>query len=124
MGIRQFLGEGFHEHKTTAFKWILSLVAVGVFFLAISTFSTSQRLRAEQQAQSQSAVANHTQTLDEIKAAVSQLKASNEADHTTTIKYINCVLVGLTEAGQSGNALSVYQTCLANSQIPANTTGN
>lgn len=123
MGTIQFIKEGFHSHKASAFKIILSLVAIVVFLFAISAYNTSQDFKAQQALQSQKSVAAHTQTLNEIQSAVTQLKASNEADHTTTIKYINCVLVGLTEAGQSGNALSVYQTCLANSQIPASTVG-
>jgi long-subunit fatty acid transport protein len=124
MTVDQFLKEGFHEHKASAFKFVLSLVAAAIFLFAASAFNTSQHLKAQQTAESQAAVANHTKTIDEIQQAVSQLKASNQADHTTTIKYINCVLVGLTEAGAAGNALSVYQTCLANSQIPVGTTGN
>lgn len=121
MGAVQFIKEGFYSHKATAFKGILVFIALVVFLLAISSFSTSQRLKSEQTQESQAAVLNHTKTIEEIQQAVNQLKASNAADHTTTIKYINCVLVGLTEAGQTDNALTVYQTCLANSQIPPGT---
>jgi Tfp pilus assembly protein PilV len=113
-----FIKEGLHAHKASAFKVVLILVAIAVFLLAVSQFSTAQHLKTEQSIQSQKALAAHTQTLDEIQSAVTQLKASNAADHTVTIKYINCVLVGITAAGANGNALPVYRTCLANSQIP------
>lgn len=126
MGIGQFLKEGFHEHKASAFKIILSLVAVVVFLFAISAYNTSQNLKTEQTQAYQAAVLNHTKTIDEIQAAVVALKASNAADHTVTIKYINCVLVGITQANPPNSqsaVLAVYQSCLANSQIagtPAN----
>ena len=116
MGVIEFLKEGFIHHKATAFKGILSFVAIVVFLFALSAFNTSQRIKEQQAAQSQSAVANHTQTLNEIENAVEQLKASNQADHTQTIKYINCVLVGVTGitpgTESQSQALSVYQTCL------------
>lgn len=121
MGVIAFLKEGFIHHKATAFKGILSFVAVVVFLFALSSFNTSERLKAQQAAQAQSAVTNHTQTLNEIQNAVTQLKASNQADHTVTIKYINCVLVGITQANPPNNQaaiLAVYKQCLANSQIP------
>lgn len=124
MGVGQFLKEGFHKHKASAFKIILSLVAVIVFLFAISAYNTSQNLKSQQALQSQKSVAAHTQTLDQIKVlttqlntAVTQLKNSNAADHTQTIKYINCVLVGVTGISSGINsqsqALTVYQTCLA-----------
>lgn len=118
MGIATFLKEGFHSHKATAFKITLVFIALAVFLLAISQYSTAQHLKSQQTLQAQKSVAAHTQTLDEIQQAVIELKASNAADHTATIKYINCVLVGLSAAGATGNALPVYQTCLLNSQIP------
>lgn len=121
MGIIAFLKEGFIHHKATAFKGILSFVAVVVFLFALLAFNTSERLKAQQAAQARSTVTNHTQTLNEIKNAVTQLKASNQADHTVTIKYINCVLVGITQANLSNNQaaiLAVYKQCLSNSQIP------
>lgn len=116
MGVIAVLKEGFIHHKATAFKGILSFVAVVVFLFALSAFNTSERLKTQQAAQAQSAVTNHTQTLKEIENAVEQLKASNQADHTQTIKYINCVLVGVTGitpgTESQSQALSVYQTCL------------
>lgn len=117
MSIGQFLKEGFHEHKAAAFKGILTLIAIVVFLFAASAYSTSQDFKAQQALQSQNSVAAHTQTLQEIQNAVTQLKNNNAADHTQTIKYINCVLVGVTGISSSVNsqsqALTVYQTCLA-----------
>ena len=116
MGLIEFLKEGFHEHKASGFKIILVVVAIIIFLFAGEAYDTSQRLKEQQALQSQASVANHTQTLNEIENAVEQLKASNQADHTQTIKYINCVLVGITGitpgADSQSQALSVYQTCL------------
>jgi maltose-binding protein MalE len=116
---------GFKElvktHKPTAVKIVLVVVALIFLGLSIVDFASNQSTKAQQTANSQAAVANHTQTLDEIKQAVNQLKASNAADHTVTIKYINCVLVGITQANPPDSQsaiLAVYQQCLADSQIP------
>lgn len=118
MSTKQFLKEGFHSHKASGVKIILVLIAIIAVLASLQSYGNSSRVRETQAKQSQAAIANHTQTLDEIQQAVTELKASNAADHTATIKYINCVLVGLSTAGASGNALPVYQTCLASSQLP------
>lgn len=55
----------------------------------------------------------HAQTLNEIQQAVTELKNSNAADHAQTVKYINCVLVGVTNSPSQTQALAVYQECLA-----------
>lgn len=127
MEIGQFVKEGFQLHKASAFKIMLTVIALAIFLLALSEFSSEQKLHIEQAQQAAIAVENHTTTINEIQQAITELKASNAADHTTTIKYINCVLVGLTEAGANGtpgSALAIYQTCLANSQIPPGTVTN
>lgn len=121
MGAGQFLKEGFHSHKATAFKGILTFLAIAIFLFALSTFNTSERVKTQQVEEAQAAVLAHTKTIDEIQAAVVALKASNAADHTVTIKYINCVLVGITQASPPDSQsaiLAVYQQCLANSQLP------
>jgi hypothetical protein len=117
MGIRELVS----THKPRAIKITLVIIAIIFLLLSIADFASGQQTRQRQAATSQAAVANHTQTLDEIKQAVNQLKTNNAADHTVTIKYINCVLVGITQANPSGSQtaiLAVYQNCLANSQIP------
>lgn len=121
MSIVEFIKEGFHAHKASGFKIILTIIAIIIFLFTGSAYVTSQHIQDQNAANSQKSVANHTETLAEIKNAVNELKANNAVDHQTTIKYINCVLVGITEAPSQTQALAVYQTCLANSQIPPGT---
>lgn len=110
-----------HIHLTESQILKLSAVIVGLvlFVIAGGIFVNSQNVRLEQARQSQDAVANHTQTLrqiqtleEDINTAVTQLKSSNAADHEQTVKYINCVLVGVTNSPSPSQALVVYQECL------------
>lgn len=94
--------------KTTT-PILTALIFVLTFFIL---FTASQN--AEQ------SVHNHTQTLTEIQQAINQLKQSNEADHVQTVKYINCVLVGITQASPPSSQsaiLAIYQTCLTDAGI-------
>jgi len=116
---------GFKElvthHKPTVLKIALVIVALIFLGLSIVDLATTQHARNQQAVLAQEAVLNHTKTIGEIQQAVNELKASNAADHTVTIKYINCVLVGITQANPPDSQsaiLAVYQQCLANSQIP------
>ena len=112
------------QHKTLALKVLLSMIAVVLLTVAFITFDNSQRLADRQALQSQQSVANHTQTLNEIKQAVEELKANNAADHQQTVQYINCVLVGVTDSSSQSQALSVYKTCLINAGITTNVGNN
>lgn len=94
-------------------KLFLVIIAIVIFAFAGFSFANSQKVKDSQAKQSEQAVANHTQTLNEIQTAVTQLKNSNAADHAQTVKYINCVLVGVTTTVSQTQALTVYQECLA-----------
>lgn len=98
-------------------KLLITVVAVAFFIVAIVVIHNTERLNHNQQVASNAAVINHTQTLNYIKQAVTQLKASNAADHAQTVTYINCVLVGLTNSTAQSQALAIYKQCLANSGI-------
>lgn len=109
-------------HKLDSIKLLMVIMTVFLVAGAVLIFVNSTKAREQASASSQQAVANHTQTLEQIqvleqqiKTAVTQLKDSNSADHAQTVKYINCVLVGITEAtpGNQPAVLSVYQECLA-----------
>lgn len=108
-----------HVHLTESqiFKLSAIVVAVGLFIVAGISLINSQNFKAQQARNSQSAVAAHTQTLNEIDSAITQLKNSNAADHAQTVKYINCVLVGITNSPSQSQALAVYQECLASSGV-------
>lgn len=101
----------------TFIKLLISGLAVAFFIVAILVIHNTSQLNHNQQAASESAVINHTQTLDYIKEAVMQLKASNAADHQQTVTYINCVLVGLASSATQSQALTIYKQCLANSGV-------
>lgn len=94
------------QHKANYLKAFFILVALVLLIGAGFIYSNSQRHQAQ-------AVANHTETLNEIQKAVTELKASNQADHAQTVKYINCVLVGITNSASQSQALAVYQNCLS-----------
>lgn len=104
-------------HKSLTLKVLSILVSIVLFVGAGIIITNSQNVKSAQAKQSQEAVANHTQTLLEIQQAVTQLKSSNAADHKQTVKYINCVLVGITDSPTQSQALAVYQECLAASGV-------
>lgn len=112
------LSEKISQHKPTALKVALAAVAIIILVLAFISFTNSEHIKDQQTTAEQNSLENHTQILNEIQKAVNELKSNNATDHATTIKYINCVLVGITEAQGQAGALSVYQTCLANSDLP------
>jgi predicted PurR-regulated permease PerM len=100
-------------------------VTLGVLITILVIFFIFELV--QQNKNSQRAVTSHTQTLqqiqaldEEIKTAVSELKASNTADHSQTVKYINCVLVGITNSPTPSQALTVYQTCLVSAGVTPN----
>ena len=97
-------------------KWFTILVPTmtALIFLSAVIITVRQNNQANQ------AVANHTQTLNEIRDAVSQIKTNNQMAHAQTVKYINCVLVGITNSPGQSQALTVYQTCLRNAGIDTN----
>lgn len=99
-------------HKLGFTKILLSVIAIVFVILGVYVFTNSQTANSQRARQSQQAVANHTETLNEIQQAVIQLKNSNAADHAQTVKYINCVLVGVTDSTSQSQALAVYQQCL------------
>lgn len=106
-----------HLSESQIFKIAAVLVAVGLFVVAGFSLVNSQNFKVQETRNSQSAVAAHTQTLNEIDNAITQLKNSNAADHAQTVKYINCVLVGITGSSTQAEALAVYQECLASSGV-------
>lgn len=106
-----------HINKAQVTKLLLLVVALALFVGAAITFANSQNVKAQQARQAQQSVANHTQTLNQIADAVAQLKQNNQINHDTTIKYINCVLVGISSASSKDQILAVYQACLAGSGI-------
>jgi uncharacterized protein HemX len=110
----------FVTHKPTAIKVALVIIAVAVFGFSLVSFVNSQNARDQQTQNSQSVVENHTETLNEIKQAVADLKASNAADHTQTVQYINCVLVGITDSSSPAQAQATYQTCLVAAGVTTN----
>lgn len=68
------------------------LLAVAIFIFAFVTFVNSQNQKQEASKQAQQAILDHTETLDQLKDAVNTLKANNQVNHDTTIKYIQCVI--------------------------------
>lgn len=99
-------------HLSRIAKAVTPVLTAVVLLAAVVIFINSEH-------RSQVELQDHTQTLTEIQHAVTELKSSNVADHQQTVKYINCVLVGITEAtpGNQAGVLSVYQECLANAGI-------
>jgi hypothetical protein len=102
---------------THMFKALAVVVTIIIMVFAIVSLINSQHTKEIQARQAQASVANHTQTLNEIKKAVSTLEASNKADHAQTVQYINCVLVGITNATSPTAAQVTYKSCLADSGI-------
>lgn len=80
-------------HKPLALKLFAGLVAAILFIGAGVILVNSQNLKALQAKQSQSAVANHTQTLNEIAAGVNQIKSNQFANSTTLETFIRDGLV-------------------------------
>lgn len=114
--------ETIKTHKPTTVKLVLILLALVFIGLTATSYASSQSIKAQQQKNSQAAVAGHTQTLIQIKAtdteiknAVDQIKASNTTDHQQTVQYINCVLVGITGASTNAEIQMVYENCLKTS---------
>lgn len=103
-------------HKTAAMKISLVVICAVALLLASFIFANSQRLKAQQQQSSQEAVANHTQTLNEIKSVVTQLEQNNQINHDTTIKYLQCIVEGLITSTPE-DAQATFDSCIAVSGI-------
>lgn len=91
-------------------KLITPVITALVFLTAILVFINSQH-------RSQAEVQNHTQTLQQISQAVNQIKANNQINHDTTIKYIQCVLDTSIAAQQQPITKDTFNTCLKNSGV-------
>lgn len=92
------------------------LLAAAIFIFAFITFLNSQNQKQQASQSAQQAVANHTQTLEQLSNAVNTLKANNQVNHDTTIKYLQCIVQGLlTSTPQTAQA--TFSACLAVSGV-------
>lgn len=92
-------------HKIDFAKSLMIVLALGAFIFAGIIYANSQATKARQTKQAQQSVANHTETLDEIASAVTQLKQNNQINHDTTIRYLQC-LANLVEMASQGQVIT------------------
>lgn len=78
-------------HKISLTKVLLVVAAGALFFAATQTIIATQETKARQSHQAQQAVFNHTETLNDIDRAVTELKMNNQTNHDTTIRYLQCL---------------------------------
>ena len=71
------------------------LIVLAILVLTVATFvsyADSQKVKADQSAQARSAVFNHTETLNDIKQAVTNIENNQKTNSTAIIDYINCLI--------------------------------
>lgn len=71
---------------------ILPMLAMVLFLGAFITFINSNKTAHQEAVNSQRAVSNHTQTLNQINNVVQQIESNNQTNHDTTIRYLQCVI--------------------------------
>lgn len=89
------------------------LVAPTIYVVNQNTYEKNQnRARAAR-------AASQKKSLVALTNAVTELEHNNQVNHDTTIKYLNCVLVGVTTSSVASpnQALAIYQSCLSVSGV-------
>lgn len=111
--------KNFSFTKVITIKVLLVVGAMVLFALAAQTFIDTQQNKARASHQAQQAVFNHTETLDEIKNAVDQLKANNQKNHDTTVAYIKCIIDTSVMANQNQQPITeqTYNSCLVDAGV-------